>query len=81
MENHHYNIAPLIQVFFGLGCFVIFYLTKEPLGILLSYDPNSNFYDPGDQLFMMFVHWLSLIAGVLLQLFGCSKIVKGIISK
>ena len=80
MNKEDNHIKPLMQILFGVGLFVIYYLMHEPIQIVEKYE-ETNWYDPSDELFLYFIKWACLLGAISLTLIGVAKITKRLISQ
>lgn len=65
----------VFQIGFGALILFIWYVVQEPKQIINT-DPPNSIDDPGTQLFVNFISWLSLIAGIGLLIVGISGIIR-----
>ena len=65
----------VFQIAFGLMILFIWYIVQEPKEIVNN-SPVNSLDDPGIQLFVNFISWLSLSAGLGLLIVGFAGIIR-----
>jgi len=77
MNKEDRHIKPIMQVLFGIGLFVVYYLMNEPIKTVEKFE-GTNFYHPSDELFLQFIKWTSLICSIGLILLGITGTIKNL---
>jgi len=80
MNREDQHIKPLMQIILGVGLFAIYLLTEDPIKTITKFK-GTNWYNPGNELFLYFLKWFCLFCSILLIFIGVAQISKRLLSQ
>lgn len=79
MNREDQYIKPLIQLLLGISLFVVYKMLDKPI-LIISKWKNTNRYDPGDELFIHFLSWATLLGSIFMIFIGSAQLIKRLIN-